>query len=88
MPGIRVVNITEFKAKCLAMIAEVESRNNSIVVTRRGKTVAVVNPPTRPKHKSSRDSWAGRIREVGDLDLASSGYADSWDVVNGRPWPE
>lgn len=86
MPTNRVVNITEFKAKCVAMIAEVESGKNSISVTRRGKTVAVVYPPTLQKQKSSRDSWAGRIREVGDI--VNSDKAKSWDLVNGRPWPK
>ena len=87
MAANRVVNVTEFKAKCIAMIAEVESGQTSISVTRRGKTVAVLNPPAKQKYKSFRDSLAGKIREVGDIVNADESV-DGWDIVNGRPWPK
>jgi len=86
MAANRVVSVTEFKAKCISMISEVESQRTSISVTRRGKTVAVLNPPTRQKYKSVRGSWAGKIREV--RDIVKIDKADSWDVVHGRPWPK
>jgi len=86
MAAERVVNVTEFKAKCLAIIAEVESGETSILLTRRGKTVATLTPPARQKSKSVRNSWAGRMSEAGDL--AASDLSETWDVVNGRPRPK
>ena len=86
MAANRVVNVTEFKAKCTALIAEVESSKVSISVTRRGKPVAVLNPPTKQKYKSVGGTWAGRIREIGDI--VNTDLADSFDIVNGRPWPK
>jgi antitoxin (DNA-binding transcriptional repressor) of toxin-antitoxin stability system len=82
----RVVNVTEFKAKCLAMIAEVESGDVVISLTRRGKTVAILQLPASKKTKSVRNSWAGRVTEAGDL--AATDISISWDIVNGRPWPK
>ena len=86
MAAERFVNVTEFKAKCLAIIAEVESGQAPISLTRRGKIVATLHPPVRKNNKSVRDSWAGRMREAGDL--AATDLSDSWDFVNGGHWPE
>lgn len=86
MAANRVVSVTEFKAKCIALIAEVESSKASVSVTRRGKTVAVLNPPPEQEYKSLAGSWAGRMREIGDI--VNTDMADSWDIVNSRPWPK
>jgi len=83
----QTINVTEFKAKCLALFDEVEAGKISITVTRRGKVIGVVNPPpAKQKFKSLAGSWAGRIKE--NVDLANLDTSDMWDVVNGRPWPK
>jgi prevent-host-death family protein len=40
----RVVSATEFKAKCLALLDEIEQRGGPITITRRGRPVAVLGP--------------------------------------------
>lgn len=40
----RVIAAGEFKAKCLAIFDEVETRRRSVVVTKRGRPVARVVP--------------------------------------------
>jgi antitoxin (DNA-binding transcriptional repressor) of toxin-antitoxin stability system len=67
MPGHRIVNITEFKAKCTAFLAEVEAGESWFTVTRRGKTVAEVRAPKTRGFKSPAGSWAGRMEIVGDI---------------------
>ena len=67
MPANRVVNVTEFKAKCLSLFDEVESGKVSITVTRRGKPVAVINPPAKKAFKSSKGMFAGKMQIVGDI---------------------
>jgi antitoxin (DNA-binding transcriptional repressor) of toxin-antitoxin stability system len=67
MAAHRVVNVTEFKAKCLAFFAEVEVGKSSFTVTRRGKTVAEVSPPRTAGFKSPRGSWAAKMEIVGDI---------------------
>jgi prevent-host-death family protein len=80
----RIVNITEFKAKCLSIFDEVEAGKTSITVTRRGKVVGVVNPPAKEKYKSARDSWKDKIEIEGDV--VNVDFSDMFDVVNGRSW--
>ncbi len=63
----RVVSATEFKAKCLALLDEMERRGGSITVTKRGRPVAVVGPVKRKPFKSCKGSWVGRGRIVGDI---------------------
>jgi prevent-host-death family protein len=38
----RVVSATEFKAKCLALLDEVEQQADTITITKRGRPVAVL----------------------------------------------
>ena len=75
----RVVSATEFKAKCLAILDEVEERGESITVTRRGRPVAVVSPAKRKAFKSPANSWAGRGRIVGDI---VSSDPSVWDIAS------
>jgi antitoxin (DNA-binding transcriptional repressor) of toxin-antitoxin stability system len=67
MPAHRIVNVTEFKAKCLAYLAEVEAGKSSFTVTRRGKTVAEVRAPKTRGFKSPAGSWMDRMEIVGDI---------------------
>ena len=42
------VNISEFKAKCLSLIEEVNKTKKPLRITRHGKPVAEVMPPSPP----------------------------------------
>ena len=52
----RVVPAGEFKAKCLALFDEVETRGRSFVVTKRGRPVARIVPLPTEKPSSLRGS--------------------------------
>ena len=75
----RVVSATEFKAKCLAYLHEVEQGEASITVTRRGRPVAVVGRPKRTAWKSPGNMWKGRMRIVGDI--VNVDYSDRWEAL-------
>ncbi len=74
-----LVNATEFKAKCLAMLDEMELRGQTITITKWGKPVAVLGPPEHDAWKSPKNSWAGKAEIVGDI--VNTDTADLWDVV-------
>lgn len=74
----RVVSATEFKAKCLACLDEIEQRGAPITITRRGRPVAVLSPARRSAWKSPRDSWALKARIAGDIVNDTSGL---WEAV-------
>jgi prevent-host-death family protein len=63
----RVVSATEFKAKCLAFLDEMDRHGGSITITKRGRPVAVVGPAKRTPFKSSMGSLVGRGKIVGDI---------------------
>jgi prevent-host-death family protein len=78
----RVVSATEFKAKCLAYLDEIEQRGGPITVTRRGRPVAVLGPAKKTSWKSPRNSWAGRAQIVGDI--VSTDMSQLWDAVRKK----
>ncbi len=53
------VNITEFKAKCTGLIREVSSKHKRILITKRGRVVAVVSEP--PRRSGGRNPLYGKL---------------------------
>jgi prevent-host-death family protein len=74
-----VVSATDFKAKCLAFLDEIEQRGEPITITRRGLPVAVLGPAKKSAWKSPKNSWAGRARIVGDIVNADT--SGLWEVL-------
>lgn len=74
MPG-RTVNATEFKAKCLRLLDDVD-KGETITVTKRGRAVATLQPIKSSEWKSPAGSWIGKVEIVGDL--------DKWESPLGR----
>ena len=54
----RVIKASEFRAKCLALIDEVERTGEVIVITKRGKPVAELVP-----HRKSRPKLFGLLKD-------------------------
>jgi len=75
----RVVSATEFKAKCLACLGEIEKSGDPITITRRGRPVAVLGPVKRTAWKSPRNSWARRARITGDI--VNLDTSADWEVA-------
>lgn len=63
----RVVSASEFKAKCLGYLSEIEQSGQPITITRRGKPVAMLGPAKRSAWKSPKDCLKGRGRILGDI---------------------
>jgi prevent-host-death family protein len=77
----RVVSATEFKAKCLGLLDEIEEDGHSITITRRGRPIAVVVPAKKKAWKSPANSLAGRAKIIGDIvNMDMSGL---WDANLG-----
>jgi len=58
------VAISEFKAKCLAMLEQVRKTKKPIRITRFGKPVAEVVPPSAPK---ATGDWLGYMKGTADI---------------------
>lgn len=68
--------VTEFKAKCLRLLDDVEKKGDRIIITKRGKPVAQVERISDEKHKLG-GTWKGRARIKGDIVYFSD---DPWEV--------
>jgi prevent-host-death family protein len=75
------ISISEFKAKCLAVLERVRSTKKPIRVTRFGKPVAEVVPPTPVEDRSS---WIGSMKNsmriTGDI-VSPATDEDEWEVL-------
>lgn len=70
----KTITATRFKAECLALLDGVAEAGDSLVVTKRGKPVAVVGPVQAP------DSLRGSVRfNVSDDDLLVP-LPEHWDA--------
>jgi len=63
----RVIGATEFKAKCLALLDEIDEHGGTITVTKRGRPVATVSAARKPKWRSPKNLLAGQGKIVGDI---------------------
>lgn len=58
------VSISEFKAKCLAILEQVRKTKKPVRITRFGKPVAEVVPPSPDKE---RGNWLGFMKGRGEI---------------------
>lgn len=54
----RMIKASEFKAKCLALMDEVERTGQPVVITKKGKPVAELVP-----HRASRPKALGLLKD-------------------------
>lgn len=75
----RRISVTEFKARCFALLDEVGRTGSSLNVTRRGRPIATVGPVQVLAWKLPEGMWAGKVtvtRELSELD--GTGH---WDAL-------
>lgn len=63
----RVIKASEFKAKCLALLDEVERTGNVLVVTKRGKAIAEIRAHQPTAKPSPFGIWKGKTEILGDI---------------------
>ena len=75
------VAISEFKAKCLALLEQVRATKKPIRITRFGKPVAEVIPPTAVE---DRAAWIGSMKDTmkitGDI-VSPATDENEWEVL-------
>lgn len=79
---MKEIAISEFKAKCLAILDEVSKTKNPIRILRRGKPIAEVVPPT---NTYDRKNWLGFMKGtmdiVGDVTAPATNPSE-WEVLH------
>lgn len=78
---MREIDISKFKASCVAILNEVEKTQEPICITRRGKPIAQIGPPSRAsKIADSMGCMIGSIQIVGDI-VSPSTDESEWDAL-------
>ncbi len=62
----RTIKASEFKARCLALMHEVERTGQGLVITKNGKPVAEL-VPHRPRKRHARGILKDRLFITGDI---------------------
>ena len=62
----RMMKASEFKAKCLALMDEVERTGQSVVITKNGRPIAELSPYKQRK-RNARGILKGRLTVTGDI---------------------
>lgn len=58
--------VSEFKAKCLQLLKDVETKGDRIVITRRGRPVAEI-VPSKTTARPLRGMWKDSVKILGDI---------------------
>ena len=66
MATSKSINASEFKARCLRVLDDVQATRTEVVITKRGKPVARLSP-IGPARGSLRGAWKGMVRIHGDI---------------------
>ncbi len=82
MASMDTIPISKFKATCLAVIDQVNRTGKSVMVTKRGKPIALIDPAPLPERKAS---WLGSFQAKGKIcgDIVAPVVAQSeWSTLD------
>ncbi len=77
-----VINASEFKAKCLALLDEVARTGKSLTILKHGRVVAQLVPPRETQAQYPQESLLGTVRIEGDV-VSPCLEATEWEVESG-----
>jgi prevent-host-death family protein len=77
-----VYKASEFKAKCLAILDQVNSTREAVTILKRGKPIAQLIPVTTQESGYPQDDLRGSVRILGDI-VAPALPAETWESEAG-----
>jgi prevent-host-death family protein len=77
---MRVVQASQFKTHCLAILDEIERTGEAVVITKRGRVIARVTPATNAQAGYPQDRLRGTVTVLGDI-VAPAADADEWESM-------
>ena len=77
---MKEVAISDFKAKCLSIFNHVNKTKCPVRITRRGKAVAEVVPPSPESPKDIFGFMKGEVELLGDI-LSPATDPEDWEVL-------
>ena len=64
---MKKILISEFKAKCIAVLREAQRTGEPVLVTRRGRPIARIEPVVQGLRTRKLGALRGRMKIVGDI---------------------
>jgi len=75
-----MIAVSEFKAKCIAVMERANADGEAVTITRRGRPLARILPAAEPVRKTRHlGELAGEVRQKGDI--VRSGFAADWEAL-------
>jgi prevent-host-death family protein len=75
------IAVSKFKATCLAVLENVRKTRKPVRITRFGKPIAEVVPPSAPARSGNwLGSMAGTTKIIGDI-ISPASDEEDWDVL-------
>jgi prevent-host-death family protein len=78
---MKEIQVSKFKAQCLRLLDEVNRTGESLIVTRNGQPLALINPVTSPKTRVEFGIAKGTGKIIGDI-VAPAIDTKEWEVLN------
>jgi len=76
---MKSVAISEFKARCLALLKEVQQKGEPLLVTKRGRAMVRVLPAREVRSPTWLGAMAGTATIAGDL-IRPASDPDEWEA--------
>jgi prevent-host-death family protein len=83
---MRSINASEFKAKCLAILDEVEETGEPVTILKRGRPVARLLPSVPTEGTYPQQALLGSVQILGDI-LEPVLPEEDWEVLAGQGKP-
>jgi prevent-host-death family protein len=77
---MKEIPISEFRAKCVALLKRVQKTRKPIPITRFGKPIAEVIPPPATRPRDWIGSMKDRIEILGDI-VSPANEEGDWEVL-------
>lgn len=80
---MKEINAAEFKAKCLAILDEVNQTGQPVTILKRGRAVAQLVPPVPQTDQYPQQSLIGTVKIQGDI-ISPVLEPEEWEAEERR----
>ncbi len=80
---METINISEFKAKCLAILERIARTGEPVTILKRGKAIAQVHPAVPAGKAYPQETLRGTVEFVVDI-LDPVVAAQDWEALGGE----
>lgn len=79
LAAMKTMRVSDFEARCLATLEEVQRSRRPLLVTRRGRPLAVVGPGASPRSGKQLGCLRGRM--TFRRDIVRIGSSRDWEML-------